>query len=109
MNKDNKTESNTGIIVRGYCISSTAVCRERKDGSGRFVVVRDEFALKPGMAVMETMYDPAKDLEISLEGDRVTKFPKLEDFKLYEIKVDQFKSSSEGNMIIRKGIPGRVD
>jgi len=61
--------------VIGKILSCTATMFNRKDGSGRLVVARTEVATKPGVVTLERMFDPAKDAEVKVEGDKVTSFP----------------------------------
>lgn len=75
-----------GLFVRGVIMSSAAKLHKRKDGSGVFVIVRYELALKPGMAVWEAFHDP-RDGKVKLEGEIVTAFPKLSEFQQVTLKV----------------------
>jgi hypothetical protein len=59
---------------------------KRKDGTGMFVIVRNEIALQPGMAVWEAFHDP-KDGKVKLDGENVIEFPKLTDFQQATLKV----------------------
>ena len=66
-------------------ISSTAKAHKRKDGTGVFVIVRQELALQPGLAVWEAFHDP-KDGQVKLDGEHVVAFPKLTDFQQVTLK-----------------------
>ncbi len=91
----------TGIVVTGYVVSSEARAFDRKDGSGKTVMIKHEIALKPGIATWESFFDPLDHPEIVLEGDRVAKFPHAEDFtpiRLKALKYDVFN----GNLRIQR-------
>jgi len=75
-----------GLFVRGIVMSSTAKALKRKDGTGVFVIARHEIALQPGLAVWEAFHDP-KDGKVKLDGENVTQFPQLPDFKQVTLKV----------------------
>jgi hypothetical protein len=79
-------EKLNGLFVRGVVMSSTAKALKRKDGTGVFVIVRNEIALQPGMAVWEAFYDP-KDGKVKLDGDKVVEFPKLPELQQVTLKV----------------------
>ena len=81
-----KDEKLTGLIVCGVVMSSTATCINRKDGSGRFVCVRHEIALQPGVAILEE-YPDLNDAKIKLDGSTVVEFPRLPEFKPVKLKV----------------------
>ena len=70
-----QAEKLNGLFVRGVVMSSMAKVFNRKDGSGKVVCVRHEFALQPGMAVWEEYHDP-KDGKVKLDGENVVEFPK---------------------------------
>lgn len=89
-NKPKTTEPGPGIYVRGVAISSEARTGLKKDGS-RWVRVIDEIALQPGVAVLESYYDPAKDTAVQMEGDQVKSYPKLEAFKPVHLKAKRFR------------------
>ena len=63
-----------------------AVSVKRKDGTGVFVIVRNEIALQPGLATWEAFHDP-KDGKVKLDGENVIQFPKLPDFQQVTLKV----------------------
>ena len=67
-------------------MSSAAKAHRRKDGTGVFVIVRDELALQPGLAVWEAFHDP-KDGHVKLDGENVIAFPKLVEFQQVTLKV----------------------
>ena len=75
-----------GLFVRGVIMSSVAKMHRRKDGSGVFVIVRNELALQPGLAVWEAFHDP-KDGKVKLDGESVAEYPKLPDFQQITLKV----------------------
>jgi len=75
-----------GLFVRGIVMSSVAKALKRKDGTGVFVIVRNEIALQPGLATWEAFHDP-KDGKVKLDGDNVIQFPKLPDFQQVTLKV----------------------
>jgi len=75
-----------GLFVRGIVMSSVAKALKRKDGTGVFVIVRNEIALQPGLATWEAFHDP-KDGKVKLDGENVTQFPKLPDFQQVTLKV----------------------
>jgi hypothetical protein len=75
-----------GLFVRGVVMSSTANAHKRKDGTGLFVIVRNELALQPGLAVWEAFHDP-KDGKVKLDGENVVTFPKLTEFQQVTLKV----------------------
>ena len=90
-----KTENSThglkeGIYVKGIAISSTATAFPKKDKSGNTVKVTHEFALRPGTVKWDQFFDP-KDEEVTLENGEVTDFPRLEEFKLYLLRVTKVK------------------
>ena len=62
-----------GLFVRGVVMSSAAKALKRKDGTGVFVIVRNEIALQPGLAVWEAFHDP-KDGKVKLDGENVIRF-----------------------------------
>lgn len=94
--------------MRGLCVSSIAVVRTRRKDSTPFVILREELALRPGIAVFERFFDPSKDTEVTVNGDNVTKYPKLDDFVTYEIKVKRFETDKEGHMIIKDGLAKQI-
>ena len=75
-----------GLFVRGIVMSSVAKALKRKDGTGVFVIVRNEIALQPGLATWEAFHDP-KDGKVKLDGENVITFPKLPDFQQVTLKV----------------------
>ena len=81
-----QTDKLNGLFVRGVVMSSAATAYKRKDGSGVFVIVRNEIALQPGLAVWEAFHDP-KDGKVKLDGENVVEFPKLPDFQQVTLKV----------------------
>ena len=81
-----QAEKLNGLFVRGIVMSSVAKALKRKDGTGVFVIVRNEIALQPGLATWESFHDP-KDGKVKLDGENVTEFPKLPDFQQVTLKV----------------------
>ena len=79
-------EKLNGLFVRGIVMSSVAKALKRKDGTGVFVIVRNEIALQPGLATWEAFHDP-KDGKVKLDGENVVAFPKLPDFQQVTLKV----------------------
>ena len=79
-------EKLNGLFVRGVVMSSVAKVLKRKDGTGVFVIVRNEIALQPGLATWEAFHDP-KDGKVKLDGENVIEFPKLPDFQQVTLKV----------------------
>ena len=79
-------EKLNGLFVRGIVMSSVAKALKRKDGTGVFVIVRNEIALQPGLATWEAFHDP-KDGKVKLDGENVITFPKLPDFQQVTLKV----------------------
>ena len=79
-------EKLNGLFVRGVVMSSVAKVLKRKDGTGVFVIVRNEIALQPGLATWEAFHDP-KDGKVKLDGEKVIEFPKLPDFQQVTLKV----------------------
>jgi hypothetical protein len=77
---------NTCVATLRMTMSSVAKAHKRKDGTGVFVIVRNELALQPGLAVWEAFHDP-KDGKVKLDGETVIEFPKLPDFQQITIKV----------------------
>jgi hypothetical protein len=75
-----------GLFVRGVVMSSAGKAHKRKDGTGVFVIVRNELALQPGLAVWEAFHDP-KDGKVKLDGENVVEFPKLPEFQQVTLKV----------------------
>ena len=67
-------------------MSSSAKVFNRKDGSGKFVCVRHELALQPGLAVFEE-YPDLKDGKVKLDGDKVVEFQKLPEMQQVTLKV----------------------
>jgi hypothetical protein len=81
-----QVEKLNGLFVRGLVMSSVAKALKRKDGTGMFVIVRNEIALQPGLATWEAFHDP-KDGKVKLDGENVVTFPKLPDFQQVTLKV----------------------
>ena len=81
-----QAEKLNGLFVRGIVMSSVAKALKRKDGTGVFVIVRNEIALQPGLALWEAFHDP-KDGKVKLDGENVIEFPKLPDFQQVTLKV----------------------
>lgn len=81
-----QAEKLNGLFVRGIVMSSVAKVLKRKDGTGVFVIVRNEIALQPGLATWEAFHDP-KDGKVKLDGENVVEFPKLPDFQQVTLKV----------------------
>lgn len=97
-------EAEFGIFVDGFVVSSSATAFDRKDGSGKGVLVKHEIALKPGLAVLETYLDPEKHrgLEVD-EENRVKCYPCFEDFSRIRLKVLSFDMANDF-MRIRKAM-----
>lgn len=89
-----------GLFVRGVVVSSSARVFNRKDGSGKFVCVRHEVALDPGLAVYEEYPDPAGG-QVKLEGDSVVAFPTLPKLETVTLKVLGWKEQN-GQMVIKR-------
>ncbi|WP_269526277.1 hypothetical protein [Coraliomargarita parva] len=85
----NRLEQN-GLFVRGVAISNTALKITKKDG-GILALVKHELALEPGTIVLQQFIDPKDNPQISIEGDQVTRFPKLELYKPYMAKVGRME------------------
>lgn len=100
--EDPSVESEHGVFVDGFVVSSSATAFDRKDGSGKGVLVKHEIALKPGFAVLETYMDPDKHkgLEVDTEN-RVRCYPCFEDFTRIRLKVLKFDMTNDC-MRIRK-------
>jgi len=81
-----QSEKLNGLFVRGIVMSSVAKALKRKDGTGMFVIVRNEIALQPGLALWEAFHDP-KDGKVKLDGENVIQFPKLPDLQQVTLKV----------------------
>ena len=81
-----QAEKLNGLFVRGIVMSIVAKALKRKDGTGVFVIVRNEIALQPGLALWEAFHDP-KDGKVKLDGENVIEFPKLPDFQQVTLKV----------------------
>lgn len=80
----------SGLYLLGYVTSNTARVFTRKDGSGRFVIVRHELALQPGTAVLEQFIDAATPA-VQVRGDEVVTFPRMPEFKQVLLRVTQWK------------------
>ncbi len=78
--------SENGIYVRGVVVSSMARIGERRDDSGRYVNVRHEIALQPGIAVLDQYFDPERDSEVQVKGMDVVRYPKLPEFQTVLLK-----------------------
>lgn len=89
-----------GLFVRGIVMSSVAKALRRKDGTGVFVIVRNEIALQPGLAAWEAFHDP-KDGKVKLDGENVVEFPKLPDFQQVTLKVLRWEEKDK-RFIIRE-------
>lgn len=72
---ENKLNLKPGVYVCGSILSNTVSLHNRKDGSGQFVRVSHELATKPGVLIIEQIYDPAKDPGVKVEGGKVTAYP----------------------------------
>lgn len=81
--------------MKGIVISSSAKAFDRKDGSGKTVLVKHEIALRPGMAVWETFMDPAEHSEIELKRNEVIRFPHVKDFEPVNLRVLKFSSNND--------------
>lgn len=81
-----QAEKLNGLFVRGIVMSSVAKVLKRKDGTGVFVIVRNEIALQPGLATWEAFHDP-KDGKVKLDGENVIAYPKPPDFQQVTLKV----------------------
>ncbi len=84
---------NVGYLLI-FPTSSQASTGVHKDGS-RWVRVRNEIALKPGLAVMKQYFDPAQDSEVKVVGEEVKEYPKLEEFKDIFLRILRFKTYNE--------------
>lgn len=82
------TES--GIYIRGVVISNSAQKITKKDG-GIIAIVRHELATEPGMVVLQRFLDPKSDSQVTIEGDEVIKYPKLECFKPFTVKAEKIE------------------
>src|ERR1035437_2015825 len=89
-----------GLFVRGIVMSSVAKALQRKDGTGVFVIVRNEIALQPGLALWEAFHDP-KDGKVKLDGENVIQFPKLPDFQQVTLKVLRWEEKDK-RFVIRE-------
>src|ERR1035437_392400 len=93
-------EKLNGLFVRGIVMSSVAKALKRKDGTGVFVIVRNEIALQPGLALWEAFHDP-KDGKVKLDGENVIEFPKLPDFQQVTLKVLRWEEKDK-RFVIRE-------
>lgn len=82
-----------GIFIRGVVISNSARKITKKDGNV-LALVKHELALQPGIAVLERFLDPKENTEITIEGDTVTKYPKLKDFEPVAVKVTKVRETN---------------
>ena len=87
-------EKLNGLFVRGIVMSSVAKALKRKDGTGVFVIVRNEIALQPGLATWEAFHDP-KDGKVKLDGENVITFPKLPEFQQVTLKVMRWEEKDK--------------
>jgi hypothetical protein len=46
---------------------------------------------QPGVAVLERFIDPKENPEMEIQGDEVTKYPKLKDFEPVSVKATRIK------------------
>ena len=88
--KTNTSKKSSGIFVKGRVISSTATTYDRKDGTGKGVILKHELALVPGFAMIEEFLNPADHPEIELRGSEVVKFPQFDEFQEVHLKVLKF-------------------
>lgn len=95
-----QAEKLNGLFVRGIVMSSVAKALKRKDGTGVFVIVRNEIALQPGLALWEAFHDP-KDGKVKLDGENVIQFPKLPDFQQVTLKVLRWEEKDK-RFVIRE-------
>ncbi len=82
------TES--GIYIKGVVISSKAQKITKKDG-GVLAIVKHEISTDPGVVVLQEFLDPKVDLHVKIEGDEVSTFPKLEQFKSVTVKAESIE------------------
>lgn len=97
----NTTTIPSGILVKGIVVSSRATARNRKDGTGIFVIAEHEIALQPGIARFEQFLDP-NDGSVRLNGLEVESFPKLKEFEEITIRVERFDKKGD-IMVISRG------
>ena len=76
-------------------VSSSARFGRRKDNTGSYVVVAHELAVRPGIVVWTEWYDPAKDLEVKVEGDNVVSYPKPKEFAPIVLKVERIERRND--------------
>ncbi|MBL9216718.1 MAG: hypothetical protein JNG83_14670 [Opitutaceae bacterium] len=98
---DNKPKSadlklpRNGFYVQGVVISNSARVFKKKDGSGVSVKVVAELALQPGVANYERFFDPAKDVEVKVQGEEVVSYPKLAEFSTITLRVERYRVFDE--------------
>ncbi len=95
VSKSATSEPRNGIYVRGVVISNRANAFRRKDGSGILVKVQHEIALQPGVAIWERYFTPGTDLEVTLDGTNVIRFPTMDEFKPVSLRVERFKMDGD--------------
>ena len=81
-------------------MSSSAKVFNRKDGSGKLVVIRHELALQLGLAVVED-YPELKDGKVKLAGDKVVEFPRLPDMQQVTLKVLRWEERNK-HLVIKE-------
>ncbi len=79
-----------GVYIRGVVISNSARKITKKDG-GILALVKHELAIQPGVAVLERFIDPKDNPEVEIQGDEVTKYPKLKEFEPVAVKAERIK------------------
>ncbi len=85
---ENKLNLKPGVYVSGSILSSTVSLHNRKDGSGQFVRVSHELATRPGVLVLEQIYDPVKDAGVKVEGGKVMAYPAYPEDKPITLKCE---------------------
>lgn len=87
-----------GLFVRGVVVSSSAKVFNKKDGTGKFVCIRHEIALQPGLAMYE-VYPPIDGKSVRLDGDLVVEFPRLPELQAITLRVLRWEERNKGLVI----------
>jgi len=73
-----------------------------KDGR-KWVRVRNELALQPGLAVFEQYFDPDKDSQIKVLNEEVKEYPRFKEFEPVTLKVLRYRVYND-NLIIQDAV-----
>ena len=84
----------SGLLVAGWVIFSSATFHERTNGKGAFVLIEEEIAARPWHVTLIRFLEP-QDERIKLDGDKVLEYPGLVALSRVLLQVMEFNLKPE--------------